>query len=561
MGMILDGILTNSHVDSSGEIVDVAGMDISDILEGKAQINYEHEPNGPDPEDTLGTLRFAKKIFKAEDCDDDRQKLYWAACNKPFIYIIGELADDALHPGAICLAALLRFYARQGGKMMIGWSVEGSTLKRDGNVLQRSVARKAALTLRACNKACLAGLVSDPAVEKWLRKAAGSGKTPQIEVDGIIVSDDFVAQIEDDLEGLRKALTAGMASSSPSQASGGAALQREDLEKPMHQLSRWDRNRLRSKYRDWNKTRPLKEYLKAELPDVSPSYIEHFADVVRDINLRKGMAPPLRIGPEHSKNPSQSEAQKRLIDGLYLDRSTRFEVPGVKASQKIMKLRNDQGHVVLVKPPRLGSNGREHADNAEAYHHVAARVFGLGANVPVTNHFEVPGAHHGAKTYQAMEYLADHKIPMIHDTTDAMEAARKTGVLHRLAVLDYVMGAGGDRHQANVMVSPRGEIKHVDNDDALHYDGPNEMLTYPLMGHDAFPATTRTWLAAIDGNRLAAVLHGKGVPHALVQRAKRRLEVAQDVAARGGSLHDMHDADDAVYHDLDADANMSGGSR
>ncbi len=159
MGMVIDGISASEHLDSSGEVLKIDGHDISDMLEGRAQINWEH--NNDSPEDIIGQIIYARKIKKKSDCEDERQEMFWDSCKVPFVYIRAELFDDEEHPGAVAAAALIRYYKNRGIKVQAGFSVEGATLDKQDNVLKRSVGRRCALTLRPCNKSAISDVYED----------------------------------------------------------------------------------------------------------------------------------------------------------------------------------------------------------------------------------------------------------------------------------------------------------------------------------------------------------------------------------------------------------------
>src|SRR5690349_16214216 len=102
-GMIIDGVAASEAIDSSGEILDVSGCDISDLEEGRGVLNYEHKSEndtGASFADIIGRIVFAKKILKESDCSNDRERFYWSTVKLPFIYIQCELFDQDGHEGA-----------------------------------------------------------------------------------------------------------------------------------------------------------------------------------------------------------------------------------------------------------------------------------------------------------------------------------------------------------------------------------------------------------------------------------------------------------------------------
>lgn len=182
--MLIDGPITTQTIDSSGEILDLKGLDISDFLDGKATANFEH--NNDSPENVLGWFTYAKKIFNEADCETERQKMFWDKVRTPFLYGVLELLDDENHPGAVAVAAMLRHFKKKNEPVRIGMSIEGSTLERDGHVLKRTVGRKVAITLRPCNKQCMLDVMPQEQTDSFLNKMESS-KIQSFEVDSPIL--------------------------------------------------------------------------------------------------------------------------------------------------------------------------------------------------------------------------------------------------------------------------------------------------------------------------------------------------------------------------------------
>ena len=163
-GMLLDGIAGSEAIDSSGEILSVKGADISS-LEKDGTLNWEHRGDdapGASPNDVIGRVIKAKKIFGADDCENDREKFFWDKIELPFIYCVFRLHDGAGHPGAVAAAAAIRDAEANGEAPVLNFSVEGSTLEKKNNTLLRSVIRRIALTQKPCNKSAHSGILARP---------------------------------------------------------------------------------------------------------------------------------------------------------------------------------------------------------------------------------------------------------------------------------------------------------------------------------------------------------------------------------------------------------------
>lgn len=175
MSTFIHGIGSSQNIDSSGEVVDIAGLDISS-LEKDGIISYEHEnAKVPDkdgklvemqikiPSQVVGKILKAKKIFSEKDCGDEHQLYFWKKINTPYLYIVGVLFDDYTE-SAKDVAGKFRYDADNKGKNernVMNFSVEGSKLPnaKEGMIVTKSIARKVTLTGFPCNKVCIAEIL------------------------------------------------------------------------------------------------------------------------------------------------------------------------------------------------------------------------------------------------------------------------------------------------------------------------------------------------------------------------------------------------------------------
>lgn len=288
-GLLLDGVFASEAIDSSGEILDIKGMDISDFDEGKGCANYEHQ--GHDNENNqgqeiVGKVLYAKKIFSASDCTNDREKLFWNKVKIPFLYGVCRLYDGAGHEGAKALAAIIRDSHANNEPLIVGFSIEGSTLEKDPktNRLKTTIARRVALTLRPCNKTAVAGLLADPNAPEGYEKAPVSPDLLAMVPVTKTKKSDHVDPRFTRLGGseaiygveISKAMAAGNYNAAPSTLTGGAALQVEDPSLRERVLKAG----AMAAYRDWDRVTPFRKFLKARLPEASDDFIDHFNDLI-----------------------------------------------------------------------------------------------------------------------------------------------------------------------------------------------------------------------------------------------------------------------------------------
>jgi hypothetical protein len=300
-GMTLDGILGSAAIDSSGEILNIEGADISDWERGRMLLNWEHrgtKDKDHTANDIVGKVVYAKKIFKATDCETDRQRKYWDKIQLPFIYGVCRLFDKADHENAKSIAAIIRDNHANGEPLNCEFSIEGHTLKQDGNVLKKTIVRKVAVTVSACNKTANGELLSDPAAPagfdsnpvknfvgddanpfKKLGKSYESTFSPILEgADPVLKTIKAIIKAK----ALMKAMEAGMPMGAPSSLVQGAALQREDgsrKKRALQVLSDY------TKDRQFNKA-DFRSALKTSMPEVDDEFLDYFSDLAEDSVLK-----------------------------------------------------------------------------------------------------------------------------------------------------------------------------------------------------------------------------------------------------------------------------------
>ena len=151
----IDGIFGTSLRDTQGESLSIDGADISELVAGRGKFNDNH---GKSFTSIIGRIATAKKIFKAEDCEDDRHKYYWDKIKSPFIYGRGFLFDDEDHQNAKAAAAILRNIHKTDSPLKLKMSVEGGVISRgiaDPSLLARTKITSCALTFVPANNATL----------------------------------------------------------------------------------------------------------------------------------------------------------------------------------------------------------------------------------------------------------------------------------------------------------------------------------------------------------------------------------------------------------------------
>lgn len=242
-GMIIDGCAATEAIDSQGERLSIEGADISALEQGLGRVNDNH---GKQFSHSIGRVTGAKKIMKIEDCDNDRQRMYYDQVKCPYIYVKGELYDDSDHVNAKAAAAIIKHLGKGDCPLAVRMSVEGAVLARkDGGILDRTKVHSIALTFTPANKQTLVLPVgdlikSDSPAPDW--ETLSKTLTVSSDITSFIEKDPFeqtltevtsqVVEIVNAVAGLKKALSAGYSSGGPSDALvGGAVLIMPSIDK------------------------------------------------------------------------------------------------------------------------------------------------------------------------------------------------------------------------------------------------------------------------------------------------------------------------------------------
>lgn len=452
--LIIDGIAASEAIDSSGEIADIGGMDISDLEEGHGILNYEHKnekDSGSSANDNVGHIIFAKKIMKESDCSNDRQRKFWKLVELPFVYIQAELYNDEDHPGAKALAAQIRYYKKRNLPIVVRYSIEGSTLKKEGNRLKATVAKRVAATIKPCNRSCVSDVLFDGAAET-MPELPKLDKSEQ-EISGYIAEYDCVLgdsgydlfkHLDDlkEVQELTKALTAGNFNASPDSLRGGAALQREEISGEKYKTLV---NQARAAYRDRDRTKNFRTFLKSKMPEVSDSYIDHFIGIIHAYELAKNELLSKDLYESLKKQENQLKPIPKPVGQMFRGkRITPGEgevVSGIYKGNKLQLLGNDHAHYFFANPHDDGSGN--HPSVVKMPRNQEGISFKINQRP-----FEHPDRLH----VDATEHGSTHN-----------KTFKQQSLIHGMDLLDTSLGKPEDEGQtAQVTSAPYGFFKSFD---------------------------------------------------------------------------------------------------
>ena len=281
-------------------------MDISSLNDGTGYLNTDHlnpdskifqDKKKEDPSQwgtVVGRIVFAKKIFNESDCESIREKNFWGMIQVPFLYIACELFDNDDHLNAKELVAIVKAYQRRNLPILVRYSVEGSTLVREGNVLKQTIARRIAATCKPCMHSAYSGVVafaSNPqqiAIQKSEMDINPYISIFEMEYNPLVQERDPVVDLREALQefnNLNKAFTLGSSNAAPGSLTGGAAVSKEDVGKNVD--LGFIKSQVLAAFRDWDRTSSFKQFLKHRLPDVDEKIVDRFSEMAGQIQFTK----------------------------------------------------------------------------------------------------------------------------------------------------------------------------------------------------------------------------------------------------------------------------------
>ena len=528
MGMLISGIAASEHVDSSGEILKVEGCDISTLAKD-GNLNFEH--NNDDADDVVGKILFAKKIFNDKDCDTDDQLKFWSKVKVPYVYIIGELFDAQEHPGAIAIASMMKYSKSKNEPMMIGFSIEGSTLERDGMNLTRTVARRCATTLKPCNKSAIADILeSIPDAKKAMGsdgfKPLSKGMEDSFSIfDGTIPNATSKA-ISDllDFSIMTKSLDAGMATGAPGTNTQGAVLQKEPI------IDRELKHKILEKIRDkWDRITPIQDFLKADMPELGKRFKDHFSELMDELELKKSDIVSYRNTISHIPHTKE---QKYLIAGIPSNNQVNSDPT---------KKMNSKGQRVIVRRGFNDENDKVFSsEKATGYYNLSRDFFGLSHHVPMTASYLDPkdrSPHHAI--LQLPKLLTGTHPKMAPHYDEMVKQSAREGKLHKLAIMDYVLGHK-DRNMNNMAFDSQAHPYLTNNEKSFGTPNIPEYWHTVDAPHKIVNHSTKEWLDTLDPETLMRSVKQNGLPLKYARLAADRLAHAKHSLRNSDSIMNMY---------------------
>jgi hypothetical protein len=513
-GTIIDGIGASEAIDTSAEQISLKGCDISSILEGKALLNSEHvNPDLPKfrecgkEEDgfwstIVGRVCWGKKIFDESDCESQRELAYWNSVKLPFLYIICELFDNDGHKNAESMASIIRHYNERGLPIIVSYSVEGNTIKREGNLLLETVVRRIAATAKPANHSSISGLVAP--VQSSISKS----------------ETEFIVSHESSISPLIKTLTLGSSNAAPSTLTNGAALSVEDLGK--RKRKKFFKAQVLSAMRDWDKSEPFSTFLKHRLPEISDDFIDNFMNIMKDSKIIKrelSKAEVFEGDPQAVsdglKTLSKAPSKANIFRGKHITPGEAEIIRGPLQGKKLKVFHVDDNHIYVEPPQTHGSvpvKVQKTPRKLEGIHYVINKEPEELSNpvlVDARKH-----AHPGTTESQEQKELI-HGIDTSLPSSKKLSIGQSTSSLRpikgqkEVSKDDALIGWYKSAHGKNAYVKPavHHNVDSLSPGDEEYLTGPEREAIFHNMAHNYWGLGDHVPTTAVFNHPETGVLH------------------------------------------------------
>lgn len=284
--------------------------------------------------------------------------------------------------------------------------------------------------------------------------------------------------------------------------------------------------------------------------------------------LAKNESPPLPSGSTveaaHGEGREAAEAVQRAVQA---GKVMTVQLGGKHSKGSLVARDPEDQTVYLLKPgsgPQSPAAGAREDTSSQsqreaAFWHVA-HLWGLGDDLPRCELLLINGKQYACMRLLGLEYKPLEKLKEKDgsEPTRDLDPYRQRGVIHRWAVLDFVLG-NPDRHAANIMANPDGDVKLIDHGSAfagrsfdpaydrnsfvpfyLRYGAPAavnfnsltmaDKLRYMQRASAEAVHGLREWIAGLHVEQLEALLPRYGIdPRACVQRLERVRQLTGDI--------------------------------
>ena len=285
----------------------------------------------------------------------------------------------------------------------------------------------------------------------------------------------------------------------------------------------------------------------------------------------------LKKSGDITENPVQVQPPKQIVPGT--DYAARFaaalgrgfkagtykavNLGGKHSSNSAILKDPETGNRYLLKPasggvgPAAGikEETASQARRESAYSHIAETVFGMGNFVQDAELVVLDGKEWAAIAMLSLDWKNLDKVKKKDPQRIArvLNEYRQRGLLHRWAVLDWVLG-NADRHAGNLMVSPDDHMKLIDHGSAFagpDFDpgndkstfvpfylrwtvstggfnkmAPEEQLSHMPVLNESADQELRQWIHHLDPKKLTSMLQHFGMR---VDACLARLELVQSL--------------------------------
>ncbi|MDW8280015.1 MAG: hypothetical protein RMK17_02555, partial [bacterium] len=370
--------------------------------------------------------------------------------------------------------------------------------------------------IKPCNKQCYFDVLPQEEAQLLLNK------TEDTTLKMVEVLSPYLPKA--DFKIVQKTLTLGSSDVAPGQKVMGAALAK---------LNDQQKSKLYVLLRRWDKKRPLKDILKAHMPELDDDFIEHFEKIANQLIVKQE-----KENYKIQKRVFTLDDQQRSLNAndltfLYWDESNLRD--SLKAG--LILARNSLCSVFL-KRKFLNDNILSAIDREMLYYQLVRDIFKMGdylvpvntinLNDPYLNfpEFKDEPAKHG----DWLIFQSKNALPLLCCSIDLTQFFSNNLInLQKFALIDFCLGVK-ERLSASLLYNFNNtQFLIVDNDVAFFEPSINSYVYLDIVGELPVRTETINWMKNIDLKELSKYLILLDIPQSTILNILKRASIIQSL--------------------------------
>ncbi|MDW8280040.1 MAG: hypothetical protein RMK17_02685, partial [bacterium] len=385
------------------------------------------------------------------------------------------------------------------------------------------VGRRCAITIKPCNKQCYFDVLPQEEAQLLLNK------TEDATLKMVEVLSPYLP--ETDFKTVQKTLALGSSDVAPSQKVMGAALAK---------LNDQQKSKLYVLLRRWDKKRPLKDILKAHMPELDDDFVEHFEKIAHQLFLKSESEKSFPSKRSFKLDRAQTVLIPSELKFLYWDEEQLRE----HLRQGFLPARTSLSSVFLKR--KTGADSKFSAIDRElAYYQLVRDFFQMPNHLVPINSIDLTSkelnlpvfANEPAQHGDWLIVQALNALPLLCCDIDLTNFfSNHLANLQKFALIDFCLGVE-ERLPASLLYNfDYQNFAIVDNDVAFLAPNPEKFVYCELIGDIPLEKAVCDWVQSLNLKELSKHLILLDIPQATMLDILRRLSILQQLCQESQPL-------------------------